>query len=155
MTPKAWTTLELKVLQQYAGLGSRVVAMLLDRSVSSVEHQARQQKVSLVKTDADFDAQKLGHQILERVRDVPYLQICPLCGQRFAVMVKTGMCRVCHLDQLVVLRETQLLELARERKLTKLRQDKRRLKVCDVCARPFFPRLGSDVTVCQECAGLV
>lgn len=155
MTPRPWNTGELKVLDYYAGLGSQVLAELLDRSIGSIEAKAKERKISLVATGEDFDTDKLTKDILNRLRQIPSLSICPLCGSRLATMKASGMCRVCHLDQLITLRETQLLEIARERKLVKLRQDKRRLKVCSICGRPFYPRVGSDIIVCQDCDGIL
>jgi hypothetical protein len=69
------------------------------------------------------------------------------------VMKATGMCRTCHLDQLIVLRETQLTEAIRERKLTSLRQNKHRLRICVICDRPFFPRPTSKAIKCEMCGG--
>lgn len=154
MTPRPWHTGELKVLRIYAPLGSDVLAQLLERSKSSIEGKARELKISLQVTGEDINVSNAGVKILARIRQAPDLNICPLCGVRLATMKATGICRVCHLDQLITLREVQMLEVARERKLTKLRQDKRRLRVCDSCGRPFFPRVGSDASTCADCDGL-
>lgn len=155
MTKRPWTTGEIKVLRLFAGLGRDVVAQLLDRSPGSIEAKAKEIHISLVINEEDIDISRVGDGIIAKIRETPLLQVCPICGVRLATMRATGVCRVCHLDQLIDLREAQLLELARERKLVKLRQDKRRLKVCVICGRPFFPRVGSTVEVCQECDGVV
>lgn len=154
MSIRPWNTGELKVMKLYSGLGARVLAQLLERSVGSVESKARELKISLVTTGEDFDVTNVGTKLLARIQASPDLHLCPLCGVRLAIMKSTGICRVCHLDQLISLREVQLLEVARERKLTKLRQEKRRLRVCDRCGRPFFPRVGSTAAICNDCEGL-
>jgi hypothetical protein len=151
MTPRAWNTGELKVLRSYASLGARVLAELLERSVGSVEAKAKELRVSLEITGDDVDVSTAGPRILARISAVPELTVCPLCGLRLANMKSTGMCRVCHLEQLIELRETQLAEQVRERRLVKLRQDKRRLRVCERCGRPYFPRVGSGIELCSEC----
>lgn len=153
MTPRPWHTGELQVLRIWAPLGAATIAILLDRSVSSVEHKARELRISLEQTGEDIDVTQTPAKIISRLRETPDLQICPMCGRRLATMRQTGMCRPCHLDQLIQLRETQLAELTRERKLTKLRQDKKRLRVCDHCGRSFFPRESSGSKRCGECAG--
>ena len=142
------------MLKTYAALGSKAVAQLLERSVGSVEAKAKELRVSLVATGEDVNVENAGIKILERIRQAADLSICPLCGMRLATMKSTGICRVCHLDQLITLREVQMLETARERKLTKLRQEKRRLRICVSCGRPFFPRVNSQATKCAECEGL-
>lgn len=154
MTQRAWNTGEIKVLRLYAGLGSAVLAELLERSRGSIESKAKELRVSLVVTGEDFDIRQASSKLLDRIRQAPDLHVCPLCGLRLANIKATGICRVCHLDQLISLREVQLLETARERKLTKLRQEKRRLRVCDTCGRPFFPRVGSTAATCNDCEGL-
>jgi ribosomal protein L37AE/L43A len=134
-------------------MGAVTIAALLDRSVASIEHKARELKISLVHTGEDIDLSQSSAKILERLAQAPELQVCPLCGRRLATMKATGMCRVCHLDQLILLRETQIAELVRERKLTKLRQDKKRMRVCTNCGRPYFPRETSGTKTCGECDG--
>ena len=150
---RAWNTGELKVLRLFGELGADSVALLLERSVGSVQAKARELKVSLVATGNDVSIEGAGMKLLQRIRETPGLTICPLCGQRLATMKSTGICRVCHLDQLITLREVQLLETARERRLTQLRQEKRRLRVCAKCGRPFFPRVGSEASACGDCGG--
>ena len=153
MTPRPWHTGELQVLRIWAPLGAPTIAALLDRSLSSVEHKARELGISLKASGEDIDITQTPTKILARIREVPTLQICPMCGKRLATMKQTGMCRVCHLDQLIQLRETQMAELTRERKLTKLRQDKKRLRICSSCERAYFPRQDSKATLCSECDG--
>lgn len=150
---RAWNTGELKVLRMFSELGAEQVALLLDRSVGSVQSKAKELRVSLITTGNDVNVEGAGLKLLQRIRETPGLTICPLCGQRLATMKATGICRVCHLDQLITLREVQLLETARERRLTQLRQEKRRLRVCAKCGRPFFPRVGSEAAACGDCGG--
>lgn len=155
MTARAWTTSELKVVREFATLGAVGVAELLDRSVSSVEAKAREMRVSLVATGDDVEVSRETLAILVRLRQASTLPICPSCGLRVAIMKSSGLCRVCHLDSLIELRETQIQELARERKLTKLRQDKRRLRICDICGEAFFPRMTNRPEVCSKCDELL
>jgi hypothetical protein len=122
----------------------------LERSQASVESKARELRISLQVTGDDFTAPS-SDVLLARIREIPALQICPLCGLRFANMRSTGMCRACHLEQLIAHRETQLAELVRERKLTKLRQDKARLRICDGCGQAFYPRSTSRSQYCERC----
>jgi NADH pyrophosphatase NudC (nudix superfamily) len=153
MTPRPWTTGELKVLRLFASLGSSNVATILERSPSSVEAKAKELKISLLVSEEDFVLTKETKTILERVKNSPTLQICPVCGLRLAIMKSSGICRVCHLDALITLRETQLVEQGRERKLTKLRQDKRRQRICVYCGDAFFPRASATVEFCPKCEG--
>lgn len=156
MTPaRPWTTGELKVLREFHHLGASGIAQLLDRSVSSVEGKARELRLSLIATGEDVAVTREVLNILTRLQQVHRLPICPTCGLRLAIMKNSGMCRVCHLDQLIHLRETQMAEMARERKLTKLRQDKRRLRICDVCGNAFFPRIADKPDVCSDCEGVL
>lgn len=153
MSARPWTTGELQVMRLFASLGSNAVALLLGRTVTSVEAKARDLHLSLQITNEDIDIAAAPGRLLVRVREVIGLQICPMCGKRLATMRDTGMCRCCHLDQLIALRETQLAEEVRLRKLTKLRQDKHRLRICDNCNEAFFPRANSPATRCPDCGG--
>ena len=153
MSSRPWTTGELQVLRRFAGLGAASIASLLERSVSSIEGKARDLHVSLVITNEDIDVSAATARLLQRIRETPGLQICPMCGKRLATMRHTGMCRCCHLEQLIALRETQLAEEIRLRKLTKLRQDKRRLRICEGCGDAFYPRPTSAATRCIDCGG--
>lgn len=139
-------------MRVYANLGAKVVSELLERSQGSVEAKARELRISLVITGDDVPVPDSA-KLLSRIREIPELNICPLCGIRFANMRATGMCRACHLDQLIAHRETQLAELVRERKLTKLRQDKARLRICDGCGQAFYPRSSSRAKRCERCGG--
>lgn len=153
MTPKPWHTGELQIIRLYAGLGGEAIGVLLERSTGSVESKARELGISLKIDNEDIDVSRLTDRLLTRLHEIPGLQICPLCGKRVATMKHTGMCRPCHLDQLIELRETQLSEEIRLRKLTKLRQDRRRLRVCSTCGQAFFPRPSSSAQTCQDCGG--
>ena len=153
MTSRPWTTTEEQVLRHFATLGVDGVSQLLERSHSSVKDRARAINVSLVKTDNDIDLQLTPARILRYVRQSPTFQLCPMCGQRLAMMVTTGMCRVCHLDRLIDIRNEQLDVIARERRLTKLRQDKKRMRSCDRCGRAFYPRPSSTDLYCASCGG--
>ncbi len=153
MTPRPWTTGELKVLRLFGTLGASNVAKLLERSTSSVEKKARELRIPLVSNGEDFVLTKETSRILAHLKEVPNLNVCPVCGLRLAIMKSSGICRVCHLDALISLREVQLTEQAREKKLTKLRQDKRRLRVCAYCGDAFFPRASATIEFCPKCEG--
>lgn len=153
MTQRPWNTGEIRVLKEYAGLGCRSVAILLERSQTSVQAKAKEMRISMQVTGDDVEIQNLTEKILGRIREVPELNICPVCGLRLATMHKTGICRPCHLDALIALRESQLAEEIRLRRLQKIRQDKARLRICPVCNSDFYPRAGSKMTRCERCGG--
>lgn len=153
MTPRAWTTGEIRVIKTFAGLGASVIADLLERPVEAVEEKAKYLHVSLTVTNDDVDIEWLPTRLLARIKEVPDLAVCPMCGKRLANMREAGICRCCYLDQLIALREEQLAEEIRLRKLTKLRQDKRRMRICDSCGDAFYPRATSTNTRCADCGG--
>lgn len=148
---REWTTLELQVLKQFRSMGTRSVAQLLERSQASVEKKAQEMRISLKRTDDDVDLNVLPERLLIWVKETPFLRVCPMCGRRLATMQQTGLCRPCHLDRLIDLRIEQLDVLARERRLTKLRQDKKRMRICAHCGRAFFPRPSSTDETCGGC----
>lgn len=149
---REWTTQELRVLKAYAGLGKTAISVILERSPQSIEWAATMNGISLKISDEDIDTQAVALRLVETLRDTPSLPVCPMCGKRFARM-KSGMCRCCHLDQLLTLHQESLDEKIRLRKLDKARQDKRRMRVCERCGQPFFPRPSSTEDLCQDCGG--
>lgn len=150
---REWSMQELRILKAYAGLGSQAIAALLERTPRQVEWAAVTHQVSLRKVEDDIEVNAAVLNTLERIKETPLLSVCPMCGKRFARMKATGMCRCCHLDLLLDLHQEQLDEAIRLRKLDKARQDKRRLRVCERCAQPFFPRTSSTETICADCGG--
>lgn len=147
---RPWTVQEIRVVKAYAELGSTAIGEILERTPKSVRHIAELNGIKVENTGNDVDIQyALG--LIERVKEAPHLEICPMCGKRFARM-KSGLCRCCHLDTLLDLHQEKLDEQIRLRKLDKARQDKRRLRVCDRCGRPFFPRPSSNDEICQDCS---
>lgn len=148
---KEWTTTEVEVLKHFASLGAEGVAQLLERSKSSVESRARDLGVSLKASKEDIDLRTTPARLLRYVHLSPDLQLCPVCGVRLAMMTSTGICRVCHLDRLIELRAEQLEIRAREKRLASLRQDKKRLRICESCGSSFFPRVESADTRCSKC----
>lgn len=146
---RLWSVQEIRVVKAYADLGAAGVAELLDRSPQSVRHIAAMKGIPL--RDSGEDVEILTVEILEKIKDAPTLSVCPMCGKRFARMKATGMCRCCHLDQLLDLHQERLDEQIRQLKLDKARQDKRRLRVCEKCGRPFFPRPSSKEILCGDC----
>jgi NADH pyrophosphatase NudC (nudix superfamily) len=153
VTKRPWSTLEIKVLRHYATAGAETIAAILDRSVISVKHKAHEYNISLENTGEDIDITDQPAKILQRIREAPDLNICPMCGTRLATMRDTAMCRPCHLEQLIQLRETELETLARKRRLTKIRQDKRRQRICDHCGRAYYPRTSTKSNQCADCGG--
>lgn len=148
---RPWTLVEVKVLRAYSGLGKAGVAALLGRSVDSVKWAARTHGVSLEVVDDDIDIAVEVLDVLERIREAPGLEVCPMCGRRFA-RTATGLCRSCHLDQLLELHQERLDEEVRLRRLDKARQDRRRLRVCRSCGADFYPRPTSTDVLCKECS---
>lgn len=148
---RPWTMTEIRALRAYATLGAGGVADLLERTPASVKSKATELRVSLVRTREDIDLRVLPGRLLEMVRRSPHLPVCPGCGRRLVMIQSTGLCRVCHLDRLIELRQEQLEVIARGQKLAKLRQDKKRLRVCDECGAAFFPRVTSAKTLCSRC----
>lgn len=150
---REWTTTEVQVLRLFASMGVDAVAELLERSPSSVAHKAQQLGISTKVTGDDVDVAMVPAKVLLWVRQSASLNVCPSCGMRLAMMRATGLCRPCHLDRLIDLRREQLDVLARERKLTKLRQDKKRMRSCARCGSAFFPRPSSSEQLCPSCGG--
>ncbi|HAM24580.1 MAG TPA: hypothetical protein DCM51_03360 [Actinobacteria bacterium] len=149
---REWTTQELRVLRDYAGLGAIDLAHLLHRSPKAVKLIARRQGISLRRSDDDIPVGRLSAELLARIRANPGLAVCPMCGKRFARIPTTGMCRCCHLDALIDAHQESIEEQIRLRRLDKVRQDKSRMRVCDSCGRPFFPRTSSQSSVCRDCS---
>lgn len=153
VSQRSWTTLELQVLHLFGSIGADGIAQLLERSRGSVSSKALELGVSLQAGEDEVDLGVVPARLLLWVKESPHLEICPMCGRRLAMMKSTGLCRPCHLDRLIDLRREQIDVLARERRLTKLRQDKKRLRVCEECGDAFFPRSSSTDTRCQDCGG--
>lgn len=150
---REWTTTEIEVLRHFAALGPEGVSQLLERSKRSVESKARDLGVSLKSTGQDFDVRLTPARLLRYVSRSPQLSICPMCGVRLAMMSETGFCRVCHLDRLIELGKEQILIRARERHLARIRQDRKRARVCESCSDVFFPKVESSAAVCRKCSG--
>jgi NADH pyrophosphatase NudC (nudix superfamily) len=153
LTSRSWRLNEIKVLKIYSGSGPSVLASLLDRTPGSIKSKAHQLNITLTDDGDDIEIAKAENLILDRIRKSPTLMICPMCGLRLAIIQKTGMCRVCHLDQLIQLRETQLSELEREKRLTMLRQEKARLRICSNCLAAHYPKTSSKANLCRSCGG--
>jgi hypothetical protein len=153
MTKREWTTGEIKVLRLYQSAGILVLSLILDRSVSSIKNKAQQLNLSLEPSGEDFDIRKGGDYILNRIQEAPNLDVCSLCGIRLASMKKTNLCRTCHLDQLIQIREEELLELERKKRLTAIRQQKARLRICSICGSAHYPKTNSKTDRCRTCGG--
>lgn len=152
MNQRPWTTGELQVLRNFSSLGSEGVAALLERSQISVKHKAQELRISLQQTGQDIEINTAVINMIERVKESPLLQICPMCGRRLANMRLTGMCRPCHLDRLIRLQEEQLEVKLRQLRLDKIRQAKHRARVCDRCDQAFYPKTSSKKSICGECS---
>jgi hypothetical protein len=123
---KPWTMSEIKVMRLFASLGSKGVAQLLDRSVSSVSKQAQDHAISLEASKDDINIDDEVLNLLHRVVESQRLSICPMCGRRWATMKDTGICRPCHLDRLIALHQEQIDVEVRQRALTAARKEKQR-----------------------------
>jgi hypothetical protein len=150
---REWTTTEVAVLRAFATLGVDAIGTILERSAGSVARKAQELRISTRVTGEDLDLTLTPARLIAWIKQTPGFQICPTCSKRLAMMKTTGMCRPCHLDRLIDLRLEQLDVQAREKRLTKLRQDKKRQRICTQCARPFYPRLSSPDTRCGSCSG--
>lgn len=146
---REWTTTEIGVLRAFASLGVEATAQLLERSEMSVKRKAQQLGISMKATGEDIDLQITPARVVAWIRQSPGASICPMCGKRLALMKTTGMCRVCHLDRLIEIREEQIAVQARERRLTTLRQAKKRLRICATCGGDFYPSSKDDR--CEKC----
>lgn len=153
MTDREWMPAELKVLRLFATLGPEQVAELLDRDQADVEAKAAAEQIALERTGGDIDLGVDSTKLLQWVRQSTSLALCPSCTRRLAMVKTTGLCRVCHLDQLIALRDEQLEVIAREKKLAAKRKQKQRLRVCYGCGDAFFPRESSPATLCPRCTG--
>lgn len=145
---RQWTTAELQIMRLYNGLGRDALAALLERTPKAVEVIASLNGISLRITDEDITVNARVLHMLERIKETPGLQVCPMCGKRFARM-RTGICRCCHLDAILEAHRDALDEEIRLRRIDKARQDKSRLRICDQCRQPFFP--SSTSPLCQDC----
>lgn len=123
---KEWTTGELRVLRLFASLGAKGVGTLLGRSAESVSVKARRLGVSLAPTGEDINVDQEVLTLLARVSETSQLQICPMCGKRWATMRDTGICKLCHLDRLISIHQEQLEIEVRQRALTAARKEKQR-----------------------------
>lgn len=153
MTARDWTPAELKVLRLFATLGPEQVAELLDRDLADVVAKAAEENITLERTDADIDLGLDAPKLLQWIRQSTSLTLCPSCTRRLAMVKTTGLCRVCHLDQLIALRDEQLEVIVREKKLAAKRKQKQRLRVCYGCGDAFYPRENSTATLCGRCSG--
>lgn len=139
------------MLKLLAPLGSEAVAQILERDTKSVDSKAGELKIAMKGSDQDVDLQLVPARLLQWVKESPELQICPMCGRRLAMMKSTGLCRPCHLDRLIDLRQEQLEVIARGKRLTKLRQAKKRMRICESCGDAFYPRTSTPDKNCSKC----
>jgi hypothetical protein len=146
---REWTTTEIAVLRTFATLGIEAVAQLLERTPNSVKRKAQELRISTKATGEDIDLTLTPARLVAWIRQSPGAAVCPMCGKRLAMMKATGMCRVCHLERLIELRQEQQDVMVRERRLTKMRQDRKRLRICAACGQDFYP--SSKNTHCERC----
>lgn len=128
MTARPWTMSELKVLKIFSGLGRQGVATLLNRTVGSVEAAAKAHNISLKCNDDDIEINAEVLDLLQRVKETPRLQVCPMCGRRWATMRSTGVCRPCHLDRLIGLHLEATEVEVRDKALSAARKEKQRVR---------------------------
>lgn len=148
---RAWTVKELRAVKAWSHLGAHNLALILERTPQQVRSAAALNGISVRNTgeDVEVHAEALGLADLVADCTVP---VCPACGKRWARMKGTGLCRSCHLDRLLEIHQERQDEAVRLKRLDKARQDKRRMRVCERCGQPFYPRPSSPATVCQDCA---
>jgi hypothetical protein len=116
-----WTSVEIALLRANASLGAAELADQLGRSVSSVTSAAHRQGISL-RTPGSRRGTVLGQPrgmrlsgvlredlvsrageatlIAERMRIDAEAILCPSCGRRPQRVIRTGLCRPCHLAEL-------------------------------------------------------
>lgn len=140
---KPWTTGELRILRENAGLGAAEVARLLNRSVSSVRCMALRQRISLRKPGSRRGlvlgqprGESIGAQIREdvvsgridaeilaqRMALIQDAELCPSCGRRPVEVRSTGFCTCCHKDRLTEAHLAEVEKIDAQRALWSSRQ---------------------------------
>ena len=141
---KSWTSRELRLLSDNAGLGANELAELLGRSPDSIRGAAYRSRISLRRPGsrqgsvlgqprgvslrgedirADILSGKVDPGLLaRRMRIDREAALCPSCGKRPIRVDATGLCRVCHLDRLSEVHLEALQEHDAERALWATRQ---------------------------------
>ena len=148
---RPWTTAEERVVRELACLGRVVLAAVLERSPHSVACKASELGVSLRQGDSGTPDTKRQKALLARVAATAIAGWCPACGARPATM-KTGLCRVCHCEELIRAHNDERDERAAMQRLDLARQQKHRVKVCVSCGEVWYPRDPKTATVCRDCS---
>ncbi len=140
---KDWTSLELRDLREHSHLGASEVALLLGRSVVSVQHMAARQRISL-RTAGEHRGSVLGQPrgeavlpairgdivsgrvsaeaIAERMTLMRDAALCPVCARRPAEVASSGYCVCCHKRLLSEAHLAELEKLDAQRALWSSRQ---------------------------------
>lgn len=151
MMGRPWTIAEIQDLKTLAPLGLKHIAWALDRSEHSIRCKAHEHGISL-KVSAEVEAfATIRPDTSQRLVDIAHSYLCPACGARRASVKTTGFCGPCHYDLIIETKKADLEVEVRHRQMTALRQQKRRLRVCEDCGQDFYPRLESRHTLCPDC----
>ena len=162
-------------MRRNASLGAYQVALLLDRSVSSVYCKAHELRISLrrpgsragrrIGIPASMRLSDLGNVPASAIQSGKFdiataelaivsertAPLCPACSIYPVQVRTTGLCRLCHLRHLIAKYHESALVDDANRELQRARTDKSRARVCANCAVTFRPRKTSTATLCPEC----
>lgn len=127
------------MLRTFAAYGVQGLARLLERTPAAVRSKARELDIDLTEDPDSIDLRRAPERAISWVRKSTQLRICPSCSVRLATM-HTGVCRPCHLDRLIEMKQEEIAAKAKEKKLLAMRKRKQRVTACVVCGITFFPR---------------
>jgi hypothetical protein len=156
VSKKPWTTAELAQVRKLAAKGAEAIAEELGRPVRSVTEAARRARISLRRSGErrgrvmgephklpvdvarvrmlrglrdDVLAGKVDLRRIERrVRLLATGMVCPGCGKRPQEVESSGLCEVCHLDNLTEAHRLERDRIEHQRALDGERQRKHRAK---------------------------
>jgi len=159
----SWTTRDIALLREHAGLGVHEVARLLGRSESSVQNMARRLRISTRRpgsrkglvlgqprgysfAHATPELARFREDVLSGRVDAGEIaqtltldddaELCPCCGRRPVEVKTTGFCRACHLAHLRSRHLTKLAELEEEQRLWAARQELHRARQAAASGEP-------------------
>jgi len=121
-----WTCQEEAALRVLAPLGSRTVALVLDRGLYGVEVKASRMGVSLKKR-LEINDRFLTTPMLEAIKRHNPGVLCPACGKALQA-TRNGLCGACHLEALAEAQNAAYRELVanREYNVAKARLKRKR-----------------------------
>ncbi len=117
---RPWTISEEKALTVLASLGIALLVVIFERPSNSIRKKASRLGVS-VKRISEISDTDLTHAQLEHVRRINGAALCPSCARRFAAIKSTGLCGVCHKDELIKGHHATLAELEKQREVNRLK----------------------------------